>query len=266
MVKINRGIAAGAALAAAGVTIAGCGGGGAKPSAFIRGINAATTVDAAKSLSPARIVVNNGPAFGDRRVSDPPSGYLFIETESTSSFSYANLVVATGESLFPTAEPGPNPVPLITTYTLTTGRSYTTVLAGRPDQVAVTGTTSPATALRSYVFVDMPPSIPAGSAALRVLNAAPDAGAVDVYLNGAVGAGLAAVPYLTQPASDAAAPAFRTLPAGTYSVMVKPAGAATTLIPATNVTLAAGQSYTILVGEPTNTGGTATYALNTFSP
>ena len=83
---------------------------------------------------------------------------------------------------------------------------------------------------------DSPTSPSAGTAQVRVAHLSPDAPAVDVYVDGTrvvSGAGFKDVT------------GYLTLPVGSASVRVTPAGATSPAVIDTTVTLAAGRSYTV---------------------
>jgi len=152
---------------------------------------------------------------------------------------------------------------------LNNGSFYTEYLIGRADvadvrlattdprflQAVVTGDKGAAAGYAITPYAD-PPS---GQANVRLLNGAPDAGPVDVLINGKV-----AFPAVSYPAlpklvhlTDANTPAlnpvtlYQATPAGTLSVQVNAAGTSTVLVPPTNVSVAAGSAYTLVVTEPT---------------
>ncbi len=99
-----------------------------------------------------------------------------------------------------------------------------------------------ASALQSLVVEDDLRTPAAGKAKLRVIHASPDAGNVDVLVNGTVA--LANVPFK-------GAANYLVVDAGAYNVKVNAAGTATTALNA-NVNLAAGRIYTaIAIGSAT---------------
>jgi hypothetical protein len=73
---------------------------------------------------------------------------------------------------------------------------------------------------------------------IRVLHASPDAPAVDIYVDDALVQGWSNVPFGTL--SD-----YTAVPAGSYNVKVYATGDTTTAVIDTDVTVAAGKSYTI---------------------
>ncbi|WP_322029467.1 DUF4397 domain-containing protein [Paraburkholderia sp. J76] len=87
--------------------------------------------------------------------------------------------------------------------------------------------------IQALLATDETTAPPAGQARVRVIHAAPDAGPVDVLVNGQ--AVLTNVPF-------GAISNYLTLPAGTYDVKVNAAGTSTTAIEAT-LTVAAGTNY-----------------------
>jgi LPXTG-motif cell wall-anchored protein len=78
-----------------------------------------------------------------------------------------------------------------------------------------------------------------GNAMVRVVHASPDAPAVDVWINGSKVDALTNVPFFT-------ASGYLPLPAGSYDIMVVPAGQTSpAVIDAKGVTIEAGKAYTI---------------------
>jgi hypothetical protein len=245
------GLATAATLAVCGV--AGCGGVGNTSSARLR------AVDAATDAGTADILVNSSASFGDQTYFAVSSSYFFIATGSSSFTSLTSVTSNNSNTI--TARTA--------SYTLNSGQFYTAYLVGRGD---VTVTTDPRD-LEVLVTDDTKPTISAGQAAIRVIDAAPDAGGVDVLVNGA--APDASFNNLTfQTAADNVfVGKYVSVAAGSLSVKVNATGTSTAIVPATTITVTAGKAYTILVTEPT--GGTAllgtvggtqpTYALQTTS-
>ena len=83
---------------------------------------------------------------------------------------------------------------------------------------------------------ESPASPSAGTAQVRVAHLSPDAPAVDVYVDGTRAVSGAAFTDVT---------GYLTLPVGSASVRVTPAGATSPAVIDTTVTLAAGRSYTV---------------------
>ncbi|NYI02076.1 DUF4397 domain-containing protein [Cupriavidus plantarum] len=96
---------------------------------------------------------------------------------------------------------------------------------------------------------------PAGQASVRVVHAAPDAGAVDVLVNGQKV--LANVPF-------AAISDYLNLSAGSYLVQVNLAGTSTTAIQA-NLTINAGTNYSVVAIGSVKTAATNPLALKVLS-
>jgi len=146
-------------------------------------------------------------------------------------------------------------------------RFLQTVVAG--DKGAA-GNYSASTAGTTVVPYADPPS---GEANVRILNAAPDAGPVDVLIGGKVVFPAVSYPLLpltvivptgTTNGTPAVNPvtAYAAQPSGTLSVQVNAAGTSTVLVPATNVSVGSGGAYTLVVTEPTVA---PTYSLTTES-
>jgi len=101
--------------------------------------------------------------------------------------------------------------------------------------------------IQALLATDETSAAPAGQARVRVIHAAPDAGPVDIVVNGQVV--LSNVPFGT-------ISSYLTLPAGTYNVQVNAAGTSTTAIQA-SLTVSSGTNYSaVAIGSvktsPTN--------------
>lgn len=202
--------------------LAGCGG-----SSGTSGTSSARVrvFDAATNAGTANILVNGGSGYGNQ-VFLGTSPYLYLAT-GASTFTYTSTLLPTGAVSTPT------------TYTLNDGVFYTAYLIGRADVPATDGR-------YLQVVVANDANTPAsGQAGVSVLNAAPDAGSVDVSVNNTP------FPGVAYPTAAKQATAYQSVAAGAVSVTVKAAGTSTVLVPATPLTVAAGQSYTLLVTEPT---------------
>lgn len=237
---------------------AGCGSTSTEATARLR------AVDAATNAGTADILVNSGAAGGDLTFGQT-TPYNFIG-QGASTFSFTTTATLPPNIIYPT---GP-------TLTLNNNSFYTTYLIGRSDvngkadtrflQAVITGDRGAAANYAGTVVYADPPS---GQANVRILNGAPDAGAVDVLINGKPGFSAVAYPaFPTIPSgqtnANAPAPAttYQAFPAGTLSVQVNAAGTATALVPPTNVPVSGGGSYTIVVTEP---AVTPTYGLQTLN-
>ena len=252
------------ALAAiAGVLVsAGCGSSSSTDSAHVRAVNVAS------SAGNAAVTVNGGAIDGNMAFGQI-SNYNFIG-QSSSLFGFTTSVT------FPT----PTTLPVGPTLTLSTGSFYTGYLIGRAD--AAIKTTDPRF-LQSVVTGDRgasasyTPSLPytpppTGSANIRILNAAPDAGPVDVLINGRTAYAAVAYPRFptVPPGSPAGTPtpavnpvtAYLAVSASAPTIQVNAAGTATVLVPTTPLSVSSGNVYTVLITEPTITP-TTTYGLQT---
>jgi hypothetical protein len=255
-------------LVAAAAAVAGCGGGtSSSNTSQVRSIDVATNTINAQSNSDTTVVLVNGAADAVSVPYGVTSPYLFV-TSGVSSFA-GGFPSGAGPSL-DTNPPGQTPeyvtvsipqvsangtssqvLPQPTNYALASGQKYTAYLCGVTD---ITDPTQTDLAdldpryLRVAVLQDNQPAPPAGSATVRVLVSAPDAGAVDVFANGAGTAQFPGVGYA--PLSVPGSSANVTLPAGTVTFQANAAGTSTVLIPSTSETLAAGGTYTLVVGEP----------------
>jgi len=258
--------AIGAGLTLAALLSAGCGSGSSDPTARIRGVDLSATAGTAGVLA-------NGTALG---------GDLSFGQGSSYQFVGQNLLTGGFTTSAPTPSTTTITYPASPTLQVNTGSFYTAYLIGqaalpdvslaKPDprllQTVLTGDRGAAAGYSAAAPYADPP---AGAANLRVLNGAADAGAVDVLVNGK--AAFAAVPYPAFPAraavGDTSAPGtvpvtlYQVVPAGTLSVQVNAAGAATVLVPATNVSVSGGKAYTLVVTEPTAAPAAPTYGIYT---
>ncbi len=234
-----------AALLAVPAALTGCGGvNGSSPAARIR------VADAATNAATADVIVNSASAYGDLQ-NGGVSPYLYIGV-SSSSFTY------TTTTPLPT-----NSIPLTTNnVTLADGQFYTAFLIGRPDVSPPGGIGVNPLFARVVVANDSKPALASGQAAVRVVSAAPDIGTVVVS---GIGAAPLSVSYLT-------VTAYQAVTAGTLSVSAaNPActasvgcGAGGVFVPATPVTVQAGQAYTLIVTEPTAPTGTPVTGAYTY--
>ncbi len=255
----HRGGRGGAAamLALAAISLAGCGGvsGGNTNAARVRAVNAAV------NAGTANILVNGASANGDQQAFtlSAVSPYLYISGDRASSFSFNTSV----------APPTDVVVPTIPSLTLSNGQFYSIFLIGRVDvspAKAAPGTkiVNDPRFLQVVVTRDSHDTPTGGSALVRVIDAAPDGGTVDVAVNGSTLTSYANLNF-QEPTTDFLAAPYVNVPAGTLSVQVNRAGTTTPLFAAVSVPLAAGKTYTILFTEPTpgtapTTGGVAATA------
>lgn len=207
--------------------LAGCG--GSSTNSSNSSASRVRVFDAAVNAATANILVNGGSGYGDLTFLKT-SPYLYLAT-GTSTFTYTSTALPAGS------------IPTPTTYTVNDGVFYTAYLIGRAD-VAATDPRYP-----QVVVTNDASTAASGQSAISVLNAAPDAGPVDVTINSATPLTSVAYPKTTQTTPQTTA--FQNVASGTLSITVKTAGGATTLVPATPLAAAAGTSYTLLVTEPT---------------
>ena len=260
--RVPRGTTLVCASALSAVVLAGCGSVGNTDSARIR------AVDAATDSGTVNVLVNGSASYGDQTYF-MASNYFYLSTGSSSFSAIVNTQTTSASARF-------------TKHSLSSGRFYTAYLVGRPT--APTPAAPLANDSRySEVLVtdDTKPALTSGQAAVRIIDAAPDAGGVDVLVNGStqapsvVGltfpkAGTVLVGTTSTP-DDPFVGTYVPVTAGTLSVKVNATGTSTALIPATNVSVQAGRGYTLLVTEPTSgtavtgtTGGTPpSYVLQT---
>ncbi len=253
--RLGRGGAA-VMLAALATGLAGCGGvsGGNTSAARVRAINAAV------NAGTANILVNGASANGDQQAFTPSavSPYLYISGDRPSSFSYNTSVVPPTDVLPPT----------IPNLTLSNGQFYSVFLIGRVDvspAKAAPGvkTSNDPRFLQVVVTKDSHDAPAGGSALVRVVDAAPDGGAVDVFVNGKALASYSRLAF-QEPTTDFLSAPYVNVPAGTLSVQVNQTGTAAPLFAPVSVPVSAGKTYTLLFTQPTvgtsatTTGGTTT--------
>lgn len=229
--------------ATAVLALTGCGGVGNTVSARLR------AVDAATNAGTTNLLVNSSGSYGDQTYFNA-SQYFYISTGSSAFSALANTQTSTAETA------------ATSNHNLSKDQFYTAYLVGRPDVAPGTGTDTHY--LQVHVTQDNKPSIGAGQAAIRVLDAAPDAGAVDVLVNGAAPAPSFTDLTFMNPGDTFVTAPYTLVSAGTLSVTVNVTGTSTAVIPATNISVQAGKAYTILVTEPT--GGTAATATTVATP
>lgn len=254
---------------------AGCGSSSTSSTARIRGadvsVNGATTG-----------VLVNSTATGGDLVFNQTSSYNYVG-QGVSTFSFtttaAPSVVTVAGATTTTVIP-PNPQ-----LQLNNGSFYTAYLIGRVDvpplstaradprflQTVVTGDKGAAANYQTGASGTTAPAYadpPSGQANLRVLNAAPDAGPVDVLIGGKVVFPAVTYPVLPLGVGGTNVPAtipvtaYAAQPSGTLSVQVNAAGTSTVLVPATSIPAGSGGVYTVIVTE---TAITPTYGLSTES-
>ena len=272
----RRGIAAPVLLIIGGVTAAlsvGCGSSSSSPTARIRG------ADFSVNGSTTGVLVNFTAVGGDLTFGQT-SGYNYVgQGVSTFTFtSSTSLPTTTVAGTTTSAVIAPNPQ-----LQLNNGSYYSAYLIGRVDvlplstaradprflQTIVTGDKGAAAnyqATDSGTVTAVYADPPSGLANIRILNAAPDAGSVDVLIGGKAAFAAVAYPPLplglagaNVPAATPATP-YSPQPSGTLSVQVNAAGTSTVLVPPTSISVSSGQSYTLLVTEPTIA---PTYSLST---
>lgn len=255
----------GAGMTFAALLSAGCGSTTSDPSARVRG------VDLAPNAGTAGVLANSYAMGGD------------LNFGQGSSYIYAGQGVATfGFTTSAATPPGVTATyPLNSTLQINNNSFYTAYLIGlaslpdislgKPDprllQTVVTGDKGAAAGYTASAPYTDPPS---GQANLRILNGAPDAGTVDVLINGKPAFTNVAYPAFPTrvAATDTTAPAvppvtlYQAVPSGTLSVQVNAAGKATVLVPPTNISVSGGKAYTVVVTEPVTT---PTYGLYTSS-
>lgn len=249
------------ALVLGAALVAGCGSTSSESTARLRG------VDLSPNGGTTGVLVNGSANGGDLSFGES-SPYNFIGQ------GYQDFFFSTTATITTVTQP-----PHVALQ-LNNGSFYTEYLIGRSDvgdirtavtnprflQAVVTGNKGAAAGYAVTPYAD-PPS---GQANVRILNGAPDAGPVDVLINGKVAFPAVAYPVLPRLAlaTDANTPAvnpvtlYQVTPSGTLSVQVNAAGTSTILVPPTNVSIGGGSANTIVVTEPTVA---PTYGLYTAS-
>jgi len=255
----------GVGMTLAALLSAGCGSTSSDPSARVRGLDLSPTAGTAGVLA-------NSYAMGGDLNFGQGSPYIYAG-QGVSTFGFTTSA-ATPLGVTATYPPS-------STLPLNNNSFYTAYLIGltalpdvslgKPDprllQTVVTGDRGAAAGYTAAAPYSDPPS---GQANVRILNGAPDAGTVDVLINGKpVFTGVAYPAFPTRVAStDTTAPAvtpvtlYRAVPSGTLSVQVNASGTSTVLVPATSVSVSGGKAYTLVVTEPTTA---PTYGLYTAS-
>ena len=249
-----------------GAMSAGCGSSSSSSTARIRGadfsVNGGTT----------GVLVNSTAVGGDLSYGQT-SVYNYVG-QGVSIFSFSTsvplpTVTATGAATSAVFPPNPK-------LQLNNGSYYTAYLIGRVDVPPLTTTHTDPRFLQTVIAGDKGAAVnylttpyadpPSGDANLRILNAAPDAGPVDVLIGGKVV--FAGVPYPLLPLGIAGqsvpavnpVTAYLPQPSGTLSVQVNAAGTSTVLLPPTSISVSSGQSDTVIFSE---TATTPTYSLRT---
>jgi hypothetical protein len=109
--------------------------------------------------------------------------------------------------------------------------------------------------IQALLATDETSAAPAGQARVRVIHAAPDAGPVDILVNGAV---------VLSNVSFGAISSYLTLPAGSYNVQVNAAGTSNTAIQAT-LAVSAGANYSAVAIGSVKTSPTNPLALKVLT-
>ena len=218
------------ALAACLTSLTGCGGSSSSNTAHIR------SVDAATNAGTANIVINGGSSTADQTYFSV-GGYEYIQGGKSSSFTFTTSVSLINNAILPS-----------NSYNLSDGTYYSAYLIGRSDvPVASTSDTTIVTDPRFLQVIVASDShdTPSGQVSVRVVHAAPDAGNVDVYINGIKT--LTSVPYAT-------ISSFSNVASGTVTVQVNKTGTSTALIgPKTFSSVPSGHALTLLATEPSTT-------------
>ena len=215
----------GAALAALCGTalLAGCGGGGSSnnigSSPQIRAVNAISNGGS------GTISVNNSVVSGSQ-------GY-FGASSYQSLGSPASLVTYSLSAASGITYPS-------VTANFSVGNFYSVILVGRADITTASDPRYPSVIITSDTFT----TLSSGQAALRIVQAAPDAGAVDVLVNNVAAASGAAYKSVSGDIGEGS---------GNLTVQVNQAGTNTILVSPQTISVTGGHVYTVYVVEPTVT-------------
>ena len=199
--------------------VSGCGGGGSGNSnnAQIR------TIDASANGGTATISVN-GTQLSNKQ------GYFGVTSYQGQAAGPASVTFSLNASSSTTYPP--------LTQNFLANDYYSLILVGRSDVTAPTDPRYPAIIAIQEAFNASYTS----EAAVRLVYAAPDAGPVDVLMNGSVVASGAAYKSVSGLFSQSS---------GNVTIQVNQSGTGTVLVPSQTLTLSAGQVYTLFVVEPT---------------
>jgi len=257
---MNRFLCMVAGLSAAALLIAGCGGTSLSSNVSrIRAYNGANGTSAT-----ATIYINNGSANGDQNY-EQVTQYLYVNS-GTSTFAWS-VNGLTGGSTTPFSA------------NLNSGGVYSTLLLGNATETLTT----------SSPFLDITAddqtSPPAGQSRIRLIHDAPDAGTIDVYINGVLydntiynannavytppSLSSGQIPYeypgttltgLTSSELSLGTPfslenfGYYNVPAGTVTIKVTEAGnPSAVILPTTSYSVSSGNRYTFFLLEPTTT-------------
>jgi len=196
------------------------------------------TVDTVPNSGNAAININNGTVAGSQTFFSG-TDYRFLEPgNATVTFTF-DVNTTTYESI-PTNVLG--------------GQTYSVLVMGRAD---ITDPSDPRYPIATIVQ-DNQAATASGTADLRVVLAGPDAGGVDVIVNGTTVA--------SNVAYEAVVP-YANYPAGTINVSIVNHASHAVLVPTTPVSAGTGHSVTAFLVEPTEPAGAtvATYALDTLT-
>ena len=203
----------------AAALLAGCGGGGdtGNSAVQVRAINASSNGGTATVSVSGNSVGGGQNYFGVSSYQSAGSGALPVSFSLSSSSSISYPAV---------------------TQTFSPGSFYSAIVVGRSDITSSTDPRYPSVIVTTDTF-NVPSS---NQASLRIIHAAPDAGSVDVLVNGtqaAVGDVYKGVgSYISEPS-------------GSVTIQVNQTGTSTALVPSQTISLTAGHVYTIYVVEPT---------------
>lgn len=221
MIRQGRALA-GLGLLGGAALLAGCGGSGSSNSASpqVRAVNALS------NGGNATIFVNGTTVSGSQSYFSA-SGYQSLGN-AASSVTFTLSGVSSGTSFPPV------------TANLLIGNYYSAILVGRADITAPVDPRYPSV----IVTADTLTTPSSSQAELQIVQAAPDAGGVDILVNGTTVASGAAYKSVSSYFGE---------PSGNVTVQVSQTGSNTVLVTPQTLSLSSGHVYTIYVVEPTIT-------------
>lgn len=203
------------------------GGGNSQSVSHVRGYNAvpdSTTaiIKVGSNTLPGSVTSSNGTVT---------TGQGFLQASS-----YTSQPISTASVTFTLTSNSAVSYPAVS-QALAGGTYYSAFVFGRAGITSAADPRYP----QIQVSVDDRTAPPVGDARLRLVHAAPDAGNVDVVLDGQTVASNIAYKSVGD---------YLNVVAGDRTIQINKAGTSTALVPATTVTVSAGQLYSILVVEP----------------
>lgn len=223
--KLTRSAVGFSALAlGAACLLSGCGGATSTSNAIIKSFNAVPNGGTATILA---------------------SGYPTATVGAFTQSTYANASAGTQTASFTLSSPAITSTPIMTS--LNAGQEYTAMLIGRAD-VASTDPRYPALSISG----DDQTTPQSGDCRIRIVQAAPDSGRVDVLVNNVPTSSNTAYRTVT---------GYSELAAGNATLAVRTSGTSNLIVPLTTISTVGGNLYTIYVTEPTVSSPAYSYTL-----